>query len=150
MGNFGFETAMKTIVFLLLVINPLLLSFAQSLTGTWQVVKQTQCMDEQLGTPSETEAELLEAMESMAGAPPKVLLLNADMTGEWNWKTSGKKKAAVKEKILYRVSDGYLYILDKKSRLITDIFIIEMQTAESLSMFRKDRSCEHYDLIRTK
>jgi hypothetical protein len=150
LGNFGFEKVMKTIALLLLTISPILLSHAQTLTGTWQVVKQTHCMEDQLGAPSETETELLEAMEGMAGAPPRVLILNADMTGEWNWKTSGKKKVAVKEKMLYRVSDGYLYILDKKSRLITDTFIIEMQTTESLSMFRKDRSCEHYDLIRTK
>ncbi|MCU0356287.1 MAG: hypothetical protein MUE95_01780 [Cyclobacteriaceae bacterium] len=139
---------MKAFIFFLMIVS--LTMHAQNLTGTWQVVKQSNCMDQELGEPSDTELELLEAMESMAGAPPRVLSLASDNTGEWNWKTAGKKKALVREKILYRVNDGFLYILDRKSRLITDTFIIELATADTLILFRKDRSCERYELVRTK
>ena len=139
---------MKT--FLLLLCLWTYTAWGQNLTGTWQVSHESQCMDQELGNPSETEEELEDAMQSLSGRTPKVLILKADMTGEWNWKTVGKRKSANKEKFLYRVSDGFLYILDKRSRLITDTFIIEMSTAESLIVFRKDRSCERYEMVRTK
>jgi hypothetical protein len=78
------------------------------------------------------------------------MILKADLTGEWNWKTVGKKKSAHKEKFIYRISDGIIYILDKRSRLITDTFFIELNTADSLIVFRKDRSCERYEMVRTR
>lgn len=148
MANFGFTQAMKTILFL--ICFTAFTSWGQNLTGMWQVTHESQCMDEEIGPATETEEELVETMQSLSGNTPKVLTLNADFTGEWNWKTVGKKKSARKEKFLYRISDGYLYILDKKSRLITDTFIIELNTADSLVVFRKDRSCERYEMVRTK
>jgi hypothetical protein len=139
---------MKTILFLFCLWA--YTSWGQNLTGVWQVTHESQCMDQELGTPSETEEELEEAMQSMSGRAPKVMILKADLTGEWNWKTVGKKKSAYKEKFIYRISDGIIYILDKRSRLITDTFIIELNTADSLIVFRKDRSCERYEMVRTK
>jgi hypothetical protein len=139
---------MKTILFLFCLWA--YTSWGQNLTGVWQVTHESQCMDQELGTPSETEEELEEAMQSMSGRAPKVMILKADLTGEWNWKTVGKKKSAYKEKFIYRISDGIIYILDKRSRLITDTFIIELNTADSLIVFRKDRSCERYEMVRTR
>ena len=139
---------MKTILFLFCLWA--YTSWGQNLTGVWQVTHESQCMDQELGTPSETEEELEEAMQSMSGRTPKVMILKADLTGEWNWKTVGKKKSAHKEKFIYRISDGIIYILDKRSRLITDTFFIELNTADSLIVFRKDRSCERYEMVRTK
>jgi hypothetical protein len=139
---------MKTILFLFCLWA--YASWGQNLTGVWQVTHESQCMDQELGTPSETEEELEEAMQSMSGRTPKVMILKADLTGEWNWKSVGKKKSAHKEKFIYRISDGIIYILDKRSRLITDTFFIELNTADSLVVFRKDRSCERYEMVRTK
>jgi len=125
-------------------------AYGQTLPGTWQVVKQSNCIGNEFGEPSETEEALLESMSSLSGYTPKTFLFNADGSGEENWRSRGKKKSASKEKFLYRYTDEALYLLDKKSRLITDTFLVEELTATSLKMFNKDRSCERLELVRVK
>jgi len=121
---------------------------AQGITGTWQVVKDSQCMTDELGVSSETEEELLESMASMSGTTPKTIFFNTNGTGEENWRTRGKKKPSSKSQFLYRYSNGTIYFLDKKSRLITGTYIVEELTPTSLVFFNKDRSCERTELIR--
>lgn len=140
---------MKWLMVFLLMLGAYV-PFAQSLTGTWQVVKESNCLGEEFGEPSETEAELLESMSSLGTKTPKTIQFNADGTGEENWRTRKKKKPASREKFLYRHSDEMIYLLDKKSRLITDAFIVEELTSASLIMFNKDRNCERLELVRVK
>jgi len=124
-------------------------TFAQTLTGTWQVIKESNCMgDEFNNNPSEAEEELLKSMSFMSGGTPKTIQFNADGSGEENWRKKGKKKPSSKEKFLYRISDGIIYFLDKKSRLITNTYIIEQLTESQLLMFNKERSCERVELSR--
>lgn len=123
---------------------------AQTLTGTWQVVKQSNCMGTELGAPSETEEELLESMSALAGNTPKTISFNTDGSGEENWRLRGRKKSVSKEKFLYRYTEDTIYLLDKKSRLITDTFLVEELTSTSLKMFNKDRSCERLEFVRVK
>ena len=125
-------------------------AYGQPLPGTWQVVKENNCMGNEMGTLSETEEELLESMSTRSGNTPKTFLFNADGSGEENWRSRGKKNSASKEKFLYRYTDEVLYLLDKKSRLITYTFLVEELTATSLKMFNKDRDCERLELVRVK
>lgn len=122
-------------------------AFAQSLSGTWQVVKESNCLGDEFSDPSETEEELVESMSTLASSP-KMLLFNDDNSGEENVRSKGKRKASSKEKFLYRYNDGFIYFLDKKSRLITDTFIVEELTATSLIIFHKERTCERLELTR--
>lgn len=123
-------------------------AFGQSLTGTWQVVKSGNCMGDEFSDTTETEDELLESMASKSTTTPKTIRFNADNSGEENWRTIGKRKASSREKFLYRYSDGSIYFLDKKSRIITDTFIVEELTYSTLIMFNKSRSCERLELTR--
>lgn len=121
---------------------------AQRISGTWQVAKDSQCLTDEIGTASETEEELLESMASMAGTVSKTIFFNTNGTGEENWRSRGKKKPSSKSQFLYRYSNGTLYFLDKKSRLITGIYIVEELTQSSLVIFNKERSCERTEFIR--
>jgi hypothetical protein len=121
---------------------------AQRLTGTWQVVKESNCLGIEMVEPEETEQELLESMSTLSGSTPKTFRFNDDGTGEENWRTRGKRKASSKEKFMYRFTEGAVYFLDKKTRLITDTFLVETFTASSLIMFNKDRTCERVELAR--
>jgi len=143
------EVDMKGLLMSLFFLSVSCLS-AQSLQGTWQVVKQSNCMGNELGDPSETEEELLESMSSLSGNAPKTITFNTDGSGEENWRSRGKKKSSSKEKFLYRYTDEALYLLDKKSRLITDTFLVEELTTTSLKMFNKDRACERLELVRVR
>jgi hypothetical protein len=136
---------------ILLVLMSILVfsgAFAQPISGSWQVVKDSQCLTEEMGTVSEAEEELLESMASMAGTVPKTIFFNTNGTGEENWRSRGKKKPSSKSQFLYRYSNGTLYFLDKKSRLITGIYIVEEITQSSLIIFNKERSCERIEFLR--
>lgn len=123
-------------------------TFAQKISGTWQVVKESNCLGEEFSDPSETEEELLESMSSLATGTPKTIQFNLDGSGQENWRTQGRKKPNSKEKFLYRFTNETVYFLDKRSRLISNTFIIEELTSTTLVMFNKDRSCERLELTR--
>ncbi|MBX2965475.1 MAG: hypothetical protein KF845_04955 [Cyclobacteriaceae bacterium] len=125
-----------------------LCGYAQRITGTWQVSRQANCLSVELDEISETEEELLEEMASRSGNAPKTFVFNNDGSGTGNWRTYGKRKPASKEKFLYRYSDGMLYLLDKKSRLITGTYIVENITASTLVIINKDRTCERTEFAR--
>ena len=125
-------------------------AYGQTLTGTWQVVKDSNCMGQEFEETSDVEDELLENMSSRAGATSKVFLFNTDGSGEKTWHSKGKKKGSSKEKFLFKENDGILYFLDKKSSLIVSTFLIEELTSTTLIMFNKDRSCERLELARVK
>ncbi|QOI97235.1 MAG: hypothetical protein HRU69_06915 [Flammeovirgaceae bacterium] len=124
--------------------------YGQSVVGYWQVIKQSICLGNEMVPTSETEEELSQQMAALAGPTPRVIQFNTDNTGEHNWKSVGKKKAAVRDKFLYKVADDTVYLLDKKSRLITDTYIIQVLTAESLVLVNKSRPCERIELVRVK
>ncbi len=124
--------------------------FGQSITGTWQVMKESTCLGNELESPTETEEELANRMAALSGQTPKVMQFNADNSGEQNWKSVGKKKAAVKEKFLYKVAEDVLYLLDKKSRLITETYLVQVLTADNLVLVNKSRPCERMELARIK
>lgn len=138
---------MKGLIIVLVLLNSLC-GYTQNITGTWQVSKQANCMSGELGETSETEEELLEEMASRSGSVPKTFIFSTDGTGMENWRTYGKRKPSSKEKFLYRYTDGVLYLLDKKSRLITGTYIVEEITSSSLIIINKDRSCERVEFVR--
>jgi hypothetical protein len=138
---------MKGLIMMLLLLASLC-GYTQHITGMWQVSQQSNCMSGELGEVSETEEELLGEMASRSANTPKTFTFNNDGTGTENWRTYGKRKSSSKEKFLYRYTDGVLYLLDKKSRLITGTFIIEEITASSLIIINKDRTCERVEFVR--
>lgn len=134
------------IILLLAALN----GYSQSLTGTWQVMKESTCLGNELEPPTETEEELTNQMAALSDQTPKVLRFYPDNSGEQNWKSVGKRKTAAREKFLYKMADDVLYILDKKSKLITDAYLIQVLTADNLVLVNKSRSCERMELVRVK
>jgi hypothetical protein len=124
--------------------------YGQSVSGTWQVVKESTCLGNEMGAPDETEQELAAEMKTLSGPTPKTIQFNTDNSGEQNWKSVGKKKPVVKEKFLYKVADDVLYLLDKKSKLITDTYLIQALTTDSLVLVNTSRFCERIELVRVK
>ena len=124
--------------------------YSQTIVGIWQVTKESTCLEIELGSSSEAEEELTNEMAALSGQTPKVLQFNSDNSGEQNWKSAGRKKSAVRDKFLYKVADYTLYLLDKKSKLITDTYLIEVLTENNLVLVNKSRSCEQIELVRVK
>lgn len=149
---------MKTLVCITLIATAIGAS-AQTIVGKWQLSEQKTCFQANVASEAEraemkesdTEKELSSAMSSSsATAVARVMELKDDGKGEEGIFSAGKKKASSKTAFRYQVSDEEFYILDKKSGVVTQRWIIDELTETSLKMHDAARECETKAYIKAK
>ena len=141
---------MKTIILFSTLSCLVIAANAQSIVGSWQLVRQSNCVEEELtGVNAETE-ELVTDMKGMSGATPQVLILKEKDEGEENTKIITKKKAYNSKSFLYKFDGESLYFLDKKSRTIIETFTVEKLATDSLIISNTSRACETRIFVRIK
>lgn len=123
---------------------------SQTIIGKWQLVKQSSCIDENLGTATDTEEELLSDMKSRAGAEPQVITFRENKSAEENTKIINSRKNYNSRAMLYKMSENMLYLLDKKSQTIIESFTIEQFSADSLIISNSARACETKVFVKIK
>jgi hypothetical protein len=137
-------------------IITLFLSFAfclaksQSVVGTWQIIRQSNCLEAEVSDSLQTDEDVMTAFSSKSNRSPKVMSFNSDNTGEEGIKTLDKKKMSGVKKFHYKQDGSTIYILDKKSRLITSSLVIETLTSDSLVYHPAGKACERIFLVRTQ
>lgn len=117
-------------------------AFCQSIVGRWQLSEQKTCFQAEM-KESETEKELTASMgSSSATGVARVMTLDAKGKGEEGVMSVGKKKATSKETFTYQVSGSEFQVLDKKSGLVTQRWIIDELSDTSLKMHDAAKDCE--------
>jgi hypothetical protein len=134
---------MKTLVCFFLTVASLSLS-AQDLMGRWQLMKQSNCMDEKLDNPDQSEEmdELMSDFNSMKKRTPDVIEFKDKMKGEQSTTILGKRKEANEKNFLYRYDGTTLHLLDKKSRTIIASYNVEELSSAKLIVSDVNRPCE--------
>ena len=82
---------MKTFIFLMVFGFASLICQAQSIVGRWQLIKQSNCVESELGEEEAGVQEMVEDMKGLSGPGPQVLELKDNNTGEENTKIISKK-----------------------------------------------------------
>lgn len=141
---------MKQLTFIVLLSLCSLVSFAQSIVGRWQLIKQSNCIESDLGEEEASVKEMVEDMQGLSGAEPQVLELKDNNTGSESTKIINRKKSYNSKSFLYRYTTETLYFLDKKSRTIIDGFTVEKISGDSLIISNVDRVCETKIFVRIK
>ncbi len=141
---------MKTITMLLLFISVSVFGQSVSIVGHWQLVKQSNCVEEELGEEDAETQELIEDMKGMSGKTPQVLEFRDNNTVHESTKIVSKRKSYNSKAMLYRMNEGGLYFLDKKSRTIIESFTIEKLASDSLIISNSARVCETKIFVRIK
>lgn len=124
----------------------LCLSFALSaqdanIIGTWQLVKQTSCLEEVASGAEETEAGLRkDTTEGVAAGA--LVTFKSNATGEEPTRILNSSRAANSKKFYYKFNGEMLLILDKKSQTISDSYLVDKFTADSLIISNSSRPCE--------
>lgn len=140
---------MKTFIFMMALSFGVIVCQAQSIVGRWQLSKQSNCVENELGEEEEASVkEMVEDMEGLSGAEPQIIEFKDNNTGSENTKIINKKKSYNSKSFLYRYNEGSLYILDKKSRTIIDGFTVEKLDNDSLIISNVDRVCETKIFVR--
>jgi hypothetical protein len=122
-------------------------SAAQSLVGTWQLVRHNTCLDEQMDE-DEATGELLEDIRSRSSGTPSVIEFRDDNSGEETIRLLNTRRSSKKNTFLYRYSEGKIYLLDKKSRLLVGTYDVDRLSADSLVFSEASRACETRIFIR--
>jgi hypothetical protein len=126
------------------------LAMSQSVVGTWQITKQSNCLESEVSDTLKMDEDVMAEFSSKSNRSPKVVSFNSDNTGEEAIKTMDKKKSSSVKKFHYKQDGSTIYILDKKSRLITSSLVIETLTSDSLVYHPAGKACERIFLVRTK
>lgn len=133
---------MKTLLTLTILLGASCLASAQSIVGEWQLMKETNCVEDKLSASDSSTKDLVNDMKSMSSATPVVVKFKDKMAGEESMRILTKRKSANNKNFLYRFDGEMLVILDKRSRTITDSFIVDKFDAESLILSNVSRPCE--------
>ncbi len=123
---------------------------AQSIIGRWQLVRQSSCVEDELGGSNSETEDLVADMKGMSGATPQILTLKEKNEGEENTKIIDKKKSYNSKSFLYKFDGESLYFLDKKSRTIIESFSVEKLASDSLIISNTSRACETRIFVRIK
>lgn len=115
---------------------------AQSIVGRWQLVKETNCMEEYMPVNDDTAQNLLKDMKRMSSPSPQVVTFREKMSGEESTRILTRKKTGNKKSFLYKFDGEMLLILDKRSQTITENFSVDRFTADSLIISSSSRPCE--------
>ncbi len=141
---------MKTFIFVMVLGSSTLIVQAQSIVGRWQLVKQSNCVESELGEEEAGVKEMTEDMKGLSGAEPQIIEFKENNTGEENTKIISQKKSYNSKSFLYRLNEGTLYFLDKKSKTIIDGFTVEKMDQDSLIISNATRVCETKIFVRIK
>ena len=141
---------MKTFIFVMVLGFSTVIAQAQSIVGRWQLVKQSNCVESELGEEEAGVKEMTEDMKGLSGAEPQVLEFKENNTGEESTKIISKKKSYNSKSFMYRYNEGTLYFLDKKSKTIIDGYTVEKMDGDSLIISNATRVCETKIFVRIK
>lgn len=123
---------------------------SQSIVGRWQLVKQSNCVEEEMGDSDDEPQELIEDLKGMSDRTPQVIEFKVNNTGSESTKIINKKKSYNSKSLLYRFDSNGLYFLDKKSRTIIEGFTVEKLESDSLIISNSARVCETKIFVRVK
>jgi len=114
----------------------------QSLIGTWQLVNQTNCVDDELEDEDEDTEDLIADMKSRDSGTNSVIRFKDNANGEENIRMIGSRKSTRMNSFMYKFDGNNIYLLDKKSKLLIGSYIVESITPDSLIFSNAARACE--------
>lgn len=113
------------------------------LAGSWQLVKQATCMDEApRASEDENMENLREEMRSRTPVTAQVVSFRDNATGRESTRILNSDRTANPKKFYYKFNGKMLLILDKRSQTISDSYLVDKFTADSLILSNSARPCE--------
>lgn len=141
---------MKSLFSIILLCGLITVSKAQSIIGKWQLVKQSNCMEENISPSSADEQDLVDDMNGMSSATPQIVTFKEKLSGEESTRILNRKKSSKNKSFLYKFNGETLLILDKRSQTITANYTVGKFTADSLIISNASRPCETRIFLRLK
>ena len=116
---------MKNYIFIVLSLGFSTMLQAQSIIGSWQLVRETNCVEEHITANNDDVQNLTNDMKAMSSPTPQVVTFKEKAQGEESTRILTRKKPSNKKSFLYRFDGERLMILDKRSQTISENFTVE-------------------------
>jgi hypothetical protein len=123
---------------------------AQDIRGSWQLVKETSCLEKEMGPENDSIQAIADVMKSMTPVTPEVIRFKEKSQGEQSTRILNKKKTTNNKNFLYKFTGESLLILDKKSQTLTDTYTVDRLDQDSLILSNSSRACETKVFIKIK
>ncbi len=133
---------MKTTFFSLVFLSVTSLGLSQSIIGEWQLVKESNCMEENLPVTTADTNAMVKEMKTMTPPTRQVVTFKEKMNGEESTRILTRKKTTNNKSFMYRFDGESLVILDKKSHTISESFMVDKFSTDSLIVSNASRPCE--------
>jgi hypothetical protein len=117
---------------------------APSIVGSWQLVKQSTCMSEtaSLQEDKDTLQQLRDDMHRRTSPRAQVVNFRENASAEESSRILNTNRSVNPKKLLYKFNGEMLLILDKKSQTISDSYLVDKFTVDSLIVSDASRPCE--------
>ena len=135
---------------LMVICTASLTTTAQSIVGRWQLVKQTNCVEDQMDMADADAEEMVSDMQGISGTTPQVLNLKETHAAEESTRIVNRRKSYNSKSFLYKFDGEAIYFLDKRSRTIIEGCTVEKISADSLILTHSARVCETKVFVRLK
>ena len=112
-----------------------------NIVGSWQLVKEGTCLEETASRKDVGET-LREEMQSRSSATPQVVNFKDNSSGDESTRIFNTGKTANAKKFFYKFNGEMLLILDKKSQTISESYLVDKFTTDSLIVSNAARPCE--------
>lgn len=113
-----------------------------SIVGDWQLLKQSSCLEGVMQDQTASTDALHEDMGSRSSASSRIVSFKSNSSGEESTRILNSSKVANPKKFFYKFNGEMLLILDKKSQTISDSYLVDKFTTDSLIVSNSARPCE--------
>lgn len=112
------------------------------IVGSWQLVKQSSCLEEVIGMQKDSMGNLRMDMHGRTSPSPQVVRFKENSSGEESTRILNSKKSDNTKKFFYKFNGEMLLLLDKKSQTISDSYMVDKFSGDSLIISNASRPCE--------
>lgn len=99
-------------------------------------------MENKMKPLADSTQRLVEDMKSRGSATASTITFKDNQAGEESTRILNSRKSGYSKNFLYKFDGEMLMVLDKRSRTITDNYIVEKFSADSLILANASRPCE--------
>jgi hypothetical protein len=140
---------MKAFIFVILLAFSSILANSQSIIGKWQLTKQTTCIESDIEM-DKGEEDMVSDMKSRDSGSPQIIQFKDNNSGEESTRILSKRKETNAKNFLYKFDGTNLYILDKKSRTLSESYVVEKLEGDSMILSNAARACDTKVFVRIK
>lgn len=120
------------------------------IVGSWRLVKKTNCQARAATADHAGKVQPASSNDGAVPATPQIVNFRDNATAEESARILNSNRTSRQKKFFYKFNGDMLLILDKKTQTITDNYLVDKFSGDSLIVSNKARPCEIKFFVKIK